>query len=115
MVSDELTTGSMRSSEDDKRRYAQESHACNLRNTKFRTIFPDYCTPEAKRLPNMGESDKGKPDGPPLPKNLGNPDGSQSADGLADKLSNTSLKGSYVYDQSKHHRADLTKEAQDSS
>ena len=42
----------------------------------------------------MGERDKGKPDGPPLPKNLGNPDG--STDGLADKLSSTTLQGSYV-------------------
>lgn len=96
MVSDEMTTGGMRSSDADKKRFAAESHAWNLKNQKFRTIFPEYAGAEMKTLPNMGESDVGKPDGPPLPKNLGNPDGStNAADGLADSLSSSSIQGSY--------------------
>jgi ubiquitin-conjugating enzyme E2 J2 len=101
MVSDEMTTGGMRSSHADKRQFAADSHAWNLKNAKYKTIFPDYATPELKRLPNMGESDRGNPDGPPLPKNLGNPDGTPAADALADKMSSTSLQGSYVLSKAK--------------
>lgn len=71
MLSDEMTTGSVRTTEAEKRAFAAKSHEWNCKNIKFKTIFPDYATPEMKRLPNMGELDLGKPDGPPLPKNLG--------------------------------------------
>lgn len=71
MLSDEMTTGSVRTTEAEKRAFAAKSHEWNCKNVKFKTIFPDYATPEMKRLPNMGEQDLGKPDGPPLPKKLG--------------------------------------------
>ncbi|KAK9895501.1 UBC-like protein [Cystobasidium minutum MCA 4210] len=72
MLSDEITTGSVRTTDAEKRIFAKQSHEWNCKNVKFKTIFPDYATPgEMKRLPNMGEQDLGKPDGPPLPKNLG--------------------------------------------
>jgi ubiquitin-conjugating enzyme E2 J2 len=45
MVSDEMTTGGMRSSDADKRQFAADSHAWNLKNAKYKTIFPDYATP----------------------------------------------------------------------
>lgn len=71
MLSDEITTGSVRTTDAEKRALAAKSHEWNCKNIKFKTIFPDYATPEMKRLPNMGEFDLGKPDGPALPKNLG--------------------------------------------
>lgn len=71
MLSDEITTGSVRSTDAEKRQFASKSHEWNCKNHKFKTIFADYATPEMKRLPNMGEFDMGKPDGPPLPRDLG--------------------------------------------
>lgn len=73
MLSDEITTGSVRTTDAEKRILAAKSHEWNCKNVKFKTIFPDYATIEMKRLPNMGEFDLGKPDGPALPKNLGGP------------------------------------------
>ncbi|KAL7006884.1 hypothetical protein EMMF5_003468 [Cystobasidiomycetes sp. EMM_F5] len=92
MLSDEITTGSMRTTDADKKILAQTSHAWNLKNPKFKATFADYATPEMKTLPNMGESDLGKSDSsePPLPKHLGNPDGSTAslqANGKAEQLS----------------------------
>lgn len=91
MLSDEMTTGSVRTSDDDKRTFARLSHAHNLKNPKFRTIFPDHSGPELVDLPNMGQFDIGKPDGPPLPKNLGNPDG--RAEGTATSVGAASVTG----------------------
>lgn len=73
MLSDEITTGSVRTSIAEKKALALKSHEWNCKNVKFKTIFPDYSTVEMKRLPNMGEFDLGKPDGPALPKNLAGP------------------------------------------
>ncbi|CAD6571684.1 MAG: Ubiquitin-conjugating enzyme E2 6 [Cyphobasidiales sp. Tagirdzhanova-0007] len=91
MLSDEITTGSIRSSDSEKREFAKSSHAWNLKNAKFRSIFPEYAVADMQRLPNMGEADLGKSDihEPPLPKNLGNPEG--SVDGLADSKSSASI------------------------
>lgn len=64
MLSDEMTTGSVTSSDSHKRAFAARSHAWNLTQPKFKEAFPDYCTPMAIDLPNMGEKEKGKSDTP---------------------------------------------------
>lgn len=64
MLSDEMTTGSVTSSDSHKRAFAIRSHAWNLTQPKFKEAFPDYCTPTAIDLPNMGEKEKGKTDEP---------------------------------------------------
>lgn len=62
MLSDEMTTGSVTSSDAHKRAFAARSHAWNLTQSRFREAFPEYCTPEPRDLPNMGEKERGKPD-----------------------------------------------------
>jgi len=62
MLSDEMTTGSVTSSDSHKRTFATKSHAFNLTQPRFRDAFPDFCTPTLKDLPNMGERERGKPD-----------------------------------------------------
>jgi len=64
MLSDEMTTGSVTSSDTHKHVFAQRSHAWNLLQNRFKDAFPDYCTPELRDLPNMGERSLGKPDPP---------------------------------------------------
>ncbi|KAF5316142.1 hypothetical protein D9619_006633 [Psilocybe cf. subviscida] len=64
MLSDEMTTGSVTSSDSHKRAFAIRSHAWNLTQPRFKEAFPDYCTPMAIDLPNMGEKEKGKSDVP---------------------------------------------------
>lgn len=61
MLSDEMTTGSVTSSDVHKRIFAQRSHAWNVLQPRFKEAFPDYCTPELRALPNMGERSLGKP------------------------------------------------------
>lgn len=85
-----MTTGSIRTTEQEKKTLAKTSHEYNLRNAKFKAIFPDHSGPELKDLPNMGQFDIGKPDGPPLPANLGNPDGSAVAAGSSGSTAATS-------------------------
>lgn len=67
MLSDEMTTGSVTSSDSQKRAYATRSHEWNLTQTRFKEAFPEYCTPISKDLPNMGESVKGISSPPPPP------------------------------------------------
>ncbi|TFK51958.1 UBC-like protein [Heliocybe sulcata] len=67
MLSDELTTGSVTSSDSDKRAYAARSHGWNLGQRKFKEAFPDFCTPELRDLPNMGEKERGRADPPARP------------------------------------------------
>lgn len=62
MLSDEMTTGSVTSSDAHKRAFAGRSHAWNLTQSRFRDAFPEYCAPELQDLPNMGEKERGKPD-----------------------------------------------------
>ncbi|PFH53226.1 hypothetical protein AMATHDRAFT_187785 [Amanita thiersii Skay4041] len=64
MLSDEMTTGSMTSSDAHKRAFAARSHAWNLQQQRFKEAFPDYCTPLLKDLPNMGVKERGKPEKP---------------------------------------------------
>jgi len=47
MVANESTTGSIKTTDADKRIYAARSHAFNLNNAKFRDVFPELCKPEA--------------------------------------------------------------------
>ncbi|KII87129.1 hypothetical protein PLICRDRAFT_42784 [Plicaturopsis crispa FD-325 SS-3] len=67
MLSDEMTTGSVTSSDVHKRAFAARSHGWNMLQSRFKDAFPDYCTPEPRDLPNMGERSRGKPDIPPPP------------------------------------------------
>jgi len=64
MLSDEMTTGSVTTSDTDKRVYASRSHAWNVQQRRFREAFPEYCTPSRRPLPNMGEKERGLPDTP---------------------------------------------------
>jgi len=59
MLSDELTTGSVRGNDSERRAFAKASHAYNLKSVKFRAIFTEYSETTMKRLPNMGEKEKG--------------------------------------------------------
>ncbi|TFK25152.1 ubiquitin-conjugating enzyme E2 6 [Coprinopsis marcescibilis] len=62
MLSDEMTTGSVNSRDEHKKLFAGRSHAWNLSQNRFKEAFPEYCTPEPRDLPNMGEKERGKPD-----------------------------------------------------
>jgi len=65
MLADEITTGSVTTTDSDKRAYAARSHAWNIAQRKFKEAFPDFCAPELRDLPNMGEKERGKPDPKP--------------------------------------------------
>ncbi|KAF8842332.1 ubiquitin-conjugating enzyme E2 6 [Paxillus ammoniavirescens] len=65
MLADEMTTGSVTSSDSHKRAFAAKSHSFNLSQGRFKEAFPDYCTPTLRDLPNMGERERGKPDTQP--------------------------------------------------
>ncbi|TFY80585.1 hypothetical protein EWM64_g3428 [Hericium alpestre] len=62
MMSDEMTTGSVTTSDADKRAYALRSHTWNLESRRFKEAFPEYCTPLPRDPPNMAEKDRGKPE-----------------------------------------------------
>ncbi|PWN48054.1 UBC-like protein [Violaceomyces palustris] len=62
MCSDEMTTGSVTSSESDKRILASRSHDFNITQKRFNQIFPELCGPTTKDLPNMGKKEKGGDD-----------------------------------------------------
>jgi hypothetical protein len=44
MLSDEMTTGSVTTSDTDKRVYASRSHGWNLQQRRFREAFPEVST-----------------------------------------------------------------------
>jgi len=67
MLSDEITTGSMTSSDHEKRLFAAKSHAWNIKQKRFQDAFPEHNTEAMRDLPNMGEADKGKPSASPSP------------------------------------------------
>jgi ubiquitin-conjugating enzyme E2 J2 len=69
MLSDEMTTGSVTSSDAHKGAFAARSHAWNIGQNKFKEAFPEYCTPDLRDLPNMGEKEMGKR--APLPQPAG--------------------------------------------
>jgi len=58
MLSDEMTTGSVNSSDNIRRAYAVRSHGWNLTQPRFREVFPEFCTPTPCDLPNMGQTEK---------------------------------------------------------
>ncbi|KAJ7208762.1 UBC-like protein [Mycena haematopus] len=60
MLSDEMTTGSVTSTEAHKRAFAARSHAWNITQSRFREAFPEYCSPQIRDLPNMGERERGQ-------------------------------------------------------
>jgi len=64
MLSDEMTTGSVTTSDSEKRILALKSHEWNRRQRRFTDAFPEYCTEQMKDLPNMGEKDRGVPSSP---------------------------------------------------
>ncbi|KZV98803.1 UBC-like protein [Exidia glandulosa HHB12029] len=66
MLADEITTGSVTTTDADKRAYAARSHAWNLAHKRFRDMFPDYCTEQLKDLPNMAQKERGIPPAPPV-------------------------------------------------
>ncbi|KAF8210982.1 UBC-like protein [Mycena galopus ATCC 62051] len=59
MLSDEMTTGSVTSTEAHKRAFAARSHTWNIGQSRFREAFPEYCSPQLRDLPNMGERERG--------------------------------------------------------
>jgi len=71
MLSEDVTTGSMTSTDQDKRVYAQRSHDWNRKQRRFIDAFPDHCGETMKSLPNMGEGDLGDASGTPTPANSG--------------------------------------------
>ncbi|KAJ6462392.1 UBC-like protein [Mycena vitilis] len=74
MLSDEMTTGSVTSTEAHKRAFAARSHAWNILQPRFKEAFPEYCSPQIRDLPNMGERERGpsaaKQQQPPQPQPL---------------------------------------------
>jgi len=62
MLSDEMTTGSVTSSEAHKQAFAARSHGWNIAQPRFKEAFPEHCLPTLQDLPNMGEKERGKPD-----------------------------------------------------
>lgn len=67
MLSDEMTTGSVNTTDAHKRTFAARSHAWNLSQQRFKECFPDYCTPYPRNLPNMGQKERGQPEVRPMP------------------------------------------------
>lgn len=55
MTGEEMTTGSVSASALDRRTYASQSHAWNLKQRKFVSLFPEYAKPTPTPLPNMGQ------------------------------------------------------------
>ena len=60
MLEDELTTGGIRTTEAEKKLLAPQSHAFNIKNPKFKAIFPEYADPGMRDLPNMGDQQAAK-------------------------------------------------------
>ncbi|KAK0534860.1 Ubiquitin-conjugating enzyme E2 6 [Tilletia horrida] len=54
MVSDEMTTGSVSGTESERKTLAQQSHAWNIQQKKFKDLFPEYSGATCVDLPNMG-------------------------------------------------------------
>ncbi|KAJ7114022.1 ubiquitin-conjugating enzyme/RWD-like protein [Mycena epipterygia] len=67
MLSDEMTTGSVTSTDAHKRAFAARSHAWNIAQPRFREAFPDHCGPQIRDLPNMGERERGPSAAPQQP------------------------------------------------
>ncbi|KAG7530584.1 hypothetical protein FFLO_04947 [Filobasidium floriforme] len=79
MLSDEITTGSVKTSVDEKKALAKVSHAHNIQNKKFRDLFPEYSGPEMKDVPDMGQADK-----PPATSPVTSQSSDSAPNGIAD-------------------------------
>ncbi|KDN46289.1 UBC-like protein [Tilletiaria anomala UBC 951] len=55
MCADEMTTGSVSASHADRQQFARQSHEWNIKQKKFRALFPDFSDATIKDLPNMGQ------------------------------------------------------------
>ncbi|TXT13698.1 hypothetical protein VHUM_01065 [Vanrija humicola] len=60
MLSDEITAGAVKTTDEQKRQLAAQSHAFNLKSKKFKPSDPQYATPSMTDLPDMGQQ-KGSP------------------------------------------------------
>ncbi|PWN92998.1 UBC-like protein [Acaromyces ingoldii] len=58
MCADEMTTGSVMVSPQDRKTLAARSHAFNIQQRRFKQLFPEYSGEGIKDLPNMGEVEK---------------------------------------------------------
>ncbi|KAL1944992.1 hypothetical protein VTO73DRAFT_2612 [Trametes versicolor] len=59
MLADEMTTGSVTTTDAEKRVYAARSHSWNLQQKRFKDAFPEYCTPTLRDVPNMAQKERG--------------------------------------------------------
>ncbi|KAF7317615.1 UBC-like protein [Mycena kentingensis (nom. inval.)] len=59
MLADEMTTGSVTSTDAHKRAFAARSHAHNIAQARFRDAFPEYSDVQIRDLPNMGQRERG--------------------------------------------------------
>ncbi|GAA6025741.1 hypothetical protein JCM11491_000713 [Sporobolomyces phaffii] len=46
----------MKSTDEEKRAFARQSHAWNAQQPKFKSMFPEYAGPEMRDVPNMVRS-----------------------------------------------------------
>ncbi|WVF65297.1 hypothetical protein IAT40_000021 [Kwoniella sp. CBS 6097] len=83
MLSDEITAGAVRTTDEQKKALAKQSHGFNISNKKFRDIFPTYAGPEMTDLPDMG-----KTNAPPAPKVV-NPPATLSPPSISDASPDT--------------------------
>ncbi|KAI0664429.1 UBC-like protein [Cubamyces menziesii] len=67
MLSDEMTTGSVTTTDAEKRVYAARSHSWNLQQKRFREAFPEYCTQTLRDVPNMAQKERGASASPSSP------------------------------------------------
>ena len=56
MLSDEMTTGSVTTSDAEKRTYAASSHSWNLQQRRFKEAFPDVSTATVRAPPIISRS-----------------------------------------------------------
>lgn len=91
MLSDEMTTGSVTSSIAHKRSFAAKSHAWNIQQARFKEVFPEYCTPFLRDLPNMGQKECGIPSIPPPPQPI--PTEQPSSNAVIPAENNTTSNG----------------------
>jgi hypothetical protein len=88
MSSEEMTTGSVSSSNPDRKTFAARSHEWNIKQKKFTTLFPEYSKVECVDLPNMGKP--GQPGGGDL--KVPNPNTSTSTTTLTSNFNDSALK-----------------------
>ncbi|BGP19569.1 Ubiquitin-conjugating enzyme E2 6 [Rhodosporidiobolus nylandii] len=53
MLSEEITTGATKATDAERKQLSDASHEWNLKQPKFKTIWPEYATKEMRDPPNM--------------------------------------------------------------